>query len=149
FPRTVWTEKTEDLTLLHVEGNIVDRSEVSIFLYDVLHFDRVGCFGHGCRSVNAFRFCAQVGRHCCPAAAALCELLSPFICCGETSTSAVIPGTNAPFGLSRRTFRTIVLISRFIRLTSRWVAKSPSTPLKKTLPLVIIPPGIRTRITSP
>src|ERR1022692_4615324 len=88
------------------------------------------------------------GHYCCPAAAALCGL-PPFSCSGETSTSAVIPGTYAPLGLSRRIFSTMVRMSRLRRLTSRWVAKSPSTPLKKTLPLVTVPPGILTRSTSP
>src|SRR6202162_1359603 len=132
---------------------MVDGSEAAILLDDVIHFNGGGPLVGSGKGAAAVRFrvvrsSVEFRHHCCPAAA-FCGLLSPRISAGETSTSAVIPGTYAPLGLSSRTFNTMVLISRLRRLTSRCVAKSPSTPLKKTFPLVMVPPGKRTRSTSP
>src|SRR5438309_1193291 len=159
--RAVRPQQAKDFFFLHIERDIVDRGEVAELLDDAFDLDRVrrrgsrhrpaprrGSPARWHRGLPAIRLWTQVRNHCFPAVAALCGL--PFLSCsGETKTSAVIPGTNAPLGLSRRTFSTMVLISRFRRLTSRCVAKSPSTPLKNTLPLVIVPPGSRTCNTSP
>ena len=51
-----------------------------------------------------------------------------------SSTSAVMPGTYRMPGLSISSLICTVLMSRLRRLTSRWVAKSPSAALAITLP---------------
>src|SRR5271166_2523043 len=129
LPRPVGAEQSKDLALFHAERNVIDRGEVSVFLDDVFDFDsrrsigivdgllqsRQGCFWDRCPILRS------VSHHCFSAAAVL-SVASPFICSGETRTSAVIPGTNAPLGLSSLILRTMVLMSRLRRLTSRCVA---------------------------
>ncbi len=66
-----------------------------------------------------------------------------------TSTSAVIPGTKRSPGLGIRSLMRMVLMSRLSRLTSRWVAKSPSAVLTITLPVHPTPLGMRTFSWSP
>src|ERR1700722_14903007 len=158
LPPPIRTKQPENLTLLYAESNILNRGEVAVLLDDVLDFDRrwrrriVDRFLHVCsrRLRRSTTVCLGIRlcHHCCPTVAVL-WVVSPFSCSGDTNTSAVIPGTYAPLGLSRRTFSTIVLMARLRRLTSHCVAKSPSTPLKKTLPVLLVPPGSRTRSASP
>src|SRR5580704_9954374 len=66
-----------------------------------------------------------------------------------SSTVAVIPVNNRRSGLGMATFTAKVLMSRLVRLTSRCVAKSFSTPLKITGPSVIVPEGSSTRSFCP
>src|SRR5580765_8436544 len=149
FPCTVRPQQTEDFFVGHMKRDVIHRLEVAVLLDDVLHVNRVGA--------GLFRTLAAMTRLCalaircahgrCSADASCLGL--PLSWSGDTKTSAVMPGTYAPWGLSRRTFNTIVLMSRLRRLTSRWVAKSASAALKNTLPLVTVPPGRRTRNVSP
>ena len=55
-----------------------------------------------------------------------------FFSGGGSSTVAVMPVNSRRSGFGTDTLIANVLMSRFVRLTSRCVAKSPSTPLKKT-----------------
>jgi hypothetical protein len=43
----IGAEESENLALLHVEGNIVNRSEVAILLNDVRHLNRIRHIGRG------------------------------------------------------------------------------------------------------
>ncbi len=60
-----------------------------------------------------------------------------------------MPGVRRWSRLSTRTLSTTALMSRLLRPTSRWVAKSASTPLKMTLPSSTRPEGRRTLSASP
>src|SRR5262249_21108777 len=64
-------------------------------------------------------------------------------------TYAVMPTARARAPLSTRRGVSKVLMSRLVRLTSRWVANPASTPRKKILPCRSAPEGSRTLRLSP
>src|SRR5690242_10515111 len=156
--RPVGAQQAESFAFIHREGNIVYGGELAIFLDDVLHGDG---FGHAIAAILAVAAALLEVRHpahsavglvCAGAGCAACCLRCCKPACrvdSGTTTSAVIPGTKSSLGFSMRSFSTTVLMSRLRRLTSRWVAKSPSTALKKTLPGTVWPLGMRTLKTSP
>jgi hypothetical protein len=60
---------------------------------------------------------------------------------GGSSTVAVMPDIRRRCVLGTATLMENVLMSRLVRLTSRCVAKSFSTPLKNTVPSSVFPDG--------
>ena len=60
---------------------------------------------------------------------------------GGSSTVAVMPDMSLRPEFGTATFMENVLMSRFVRLTSRCVAKSLSTPLNITGPSMMFPEG--------
>src|SRR5208337_3556749 len=127
----VRSEQTENLTLAHTKRNIVHCGEVAVLLGNVVDHNGIAAgrrFAVGCG--------LRLGGK--PAHRAPCSI---FL---GSRTSAVMPGTSAPSGLSTFSFSPMVLMSRLRRLTSRWVAKSLSTALKMTVPSIGLPAGKRT-----
>src|SRR5208283_3716639 len=129
--RAIRPEQTKNLALLYAERNIVHGGEVAILLGDVVHHDGVAA-GRSFAVGRRLRLGTEPTHR---------ATFSRFF---GSRTSAVMPGTSAPSGLSTLSFKPMVLMSRLRRLTSRWVAKSLSTALKMTVPLIGLPAGKRT-----
>src|SRR6516164_626262 len=72
-----------------------------------------------------------------------------FLSGGGNKMVAVIPVNSLRSWFGTDTLIANVFTSRFVRLTSRWVAKSFSTPLKNTWPCKTSPDGNFTRSVCP
>src|SRR5690348_1143622 len=108
----VRSEQAEDLALANIKADVVDSNQIAEFFYEMLDNNRVHACG--CRRVHP-RLQSRVNQ---------------FPCWGTgRSTVAVIPVKSRPLSGGSETLIAKVLMSRFVRLTSRWVAKSFSTPL--------------------
>ena len=160
LPCPVRPEQSEDLAFFHAERDIVDCGKVSVFLDDVLDLD-----GRRRRRIVNRLLQNVVGRGCARArgfirlriGSSLSWLLQAFALCALPSFHLL--RRNQHFRRHARHERALgILETNFqhngldVALTPADVAlrgESPSTPLKKTLPLVTVPPGRRTRSTSP
>src|SRR5579863_2252365 len=126
FSGAIWPKQAKNFAILYGEADGVYRDKLAESLRQLVNFDS---------ALRRFQPCILRGR----------EFLRRFhkrdhqcFCCGcndtGSSTVAVMPVKNRCCGFGSETLMANVRMSRLVRLTSRCVAKSPSTPLKNTLP---------------
>src|SRR5439155_7559610 len=120
LPRTVGTQQAEDLTVLDGKRDSIDGREISEPLRNLVNFDIGHIKNFGIRNSD-FGFERRFPKF---------EIRIPnseIVYCIGNSTYVVIPTARRRSLLSTRKRISNVLMSRFVRLTSRWVAKPAST----------------------
>src|ERR1039457_2867315 len=95
---------------MHVERNIVDRSEVTVLFRDVVHHNGIAA-GRRIAGGAGLRLWTEPAHR------------APFVSCCGSRTSAVMPGTSAPSGLSTFSLRPMVLMAGLGGVAPRGVAK--------------------------
>src|ERR1019366_385388 len=141
FASAVGPEQAEDFTVMNREIHFIHGHEIPKLLREFDDFNRVClCRVHRVRFFVFRDHPAMEDVAGCDAEMSRCHQLR-VEGRGGSSTVAVMPDMSLRPELGTATLMENVLMSRLVRLTSRCVAKSFSTPLKMTGPSMMFPEG--------